>query len=131
MRDKRVDSLETLIENAKQNGVKLIACTMSMDVMGITKEELMDGVEYAGVGTYLGDAEGQCQPVHLAAVFAKSLQTIKPPREVLLFVLRCLTHSCSRYSIWPLMNENRLPPRLRFLSKAKKKALTGLVFAFS
>ncbi|MGI6349553.1 MAG: FAD-dependent oxidoreductase [Eubacteriales bacterium] len=57
MRDKRVDSLETLIENAKQNGVKLIACTMSMDVMGITKEELMDGVEYAGVGTYLGDAE--------------------------------------------------------------------------
>lgn len=57
MRDKRVDSLETLIENAKQNGVKFIACTMSMDVMGITKEELMDGVEYAGVGTYLGDAE--------------------------------------------------------------------------
>lgn len=57
MRDKNVDSLETLVENAKANGVKLIACTMSMDVMGITKEELIDGIEYAGVGTYLGDAE--------------------------------------------------------------------------
>lgn len=57
MNDKNIDSLETLIKSAMKNGVKLIACTMSMDVMGITKEELIDGVEYAGVGTYLGDAE--------------------------------------------------------------------------
>ncbi len=57
MRDKNVDSLEALMNSAKENGVKLIACTMSMDVMGITKEELIDGIEYAGVGTYLGDAE--------------------------------------------------------------------------
>jgi peroxiredoxin family protein len=35
-----------------------MACTMSMDVMGIKPEELIDGVELAGVGTYLGDAEG-------------------------------------------------------------------------
>ena len=57
MKDKNIDSLEELIKKAMANGVKMIACTMSMDVMGITKEELIDGVELAGVGTYLGDAE--------------------------------------------------------------------------
>ncbi len=57
MKDKNIDSLEDLIKKAMSNGVKMIACTMSMDVMGITKEELIDGVELAGVGTYLGDAE--------------------------------------------------------------------------
>jgi CoA-disulfide reductase len=57
MKDKNVDSLETLIQNAIDNGVKIIACTMSMDIMGITKEELIDGIDFAGVGTYLGSAE--------------------------------------------------------------------------
>ncbi len=57
MADKNVDSLETLMRQAMANGVKLVACTMSMDVMGITKEELIDGVELAGVASYLGDAE--------------------------------------------------------------------------
>jgi NADPH-dependent 2,4-dienoyl-CoA reductase/sulfur reductase-like enzyme/peroxiredoxin family protein/TusA-related sulfurtransferase/rhodanese-related sulfurtransferase len=57
MRKKNVDSLEALIKKAQDNGVKIIACTMSMDVMGIKEEELIDGIEYAGVGTYLGDAE--------------------------------------------------------------------------
>lgn len=57
MKDKNIDSLEDLVKKAMANGVKMIACTMSMDVMGITKEELIDGVEFAGVGTYLGDAE--------------------------------------------------------------------------
>ena len=57
MQDKNVDSLETLIEKAIHAGVKIIACTMSMDVMGIKQEELIDGVELGGVGTYLGDAE--------------------------------------------------------------------------
>lgn len=57
MKDKNVDSLEMLMKQAMANGVKLIACTMSMDVMGITKEELIDGVELAGVASYLGDAE--------------------------------------------------------------------------
>ena len=38
-------------------GVKFIACTMSMDVMGIQKSELMGGLEYAGVATYLGEAD--------------------------------------------------------------------------
>jgi peroxiredoxin family protein len=57
MKDKNIDSLEDLVKKAMDNGVKMIACTMSMDVMGITKEEIIDGVEFAGVGTYLGDAE--------------------------------------------------------------------------
>lgn len=57
MKDKNVDSLETLMQHALDNGIRLVACTMSMDVMGITKEELIDGVEFAGVASYLGDAE--------------------------------------------------------------------------
>lgn len=57
MNDKNVDSLEDLIKKAIKSGVKIVACTMSMDVMGIKKEELIDGVELGGVGAYLGDAE--------------------------------------------------------------------------
>ena len=57
MHDKNVDSLETLIQSAIRQGVKIVACTMSMDVMGIKAEELIDGVELGGVGAYLGDAE--------------------------------------------------------------------------
>ncbi|MDD5953469.1 MAG: FAD-dependent oxidoreductase [Oscillospiraceae bacterium] len=57
MNDKRIDSLEDMMKKAMENGVKIIACSMSMDVMGIRKEELIDGVEIGGVGTYLGDAE--------------------------------------------------------------------------
>ncbi|MGP1458538.1 MAG: FAD-dependent oxidoreductase [Treponema sp.] len=57
MNDKNVDSLESLIKNAIKLGVKIVACTMSMDVMGIKKEELIDGIELGGVGAYLGDAE--------------------------------------------------------------------------
>lgn len=57
MKDKNVDTLEDLMKSAMDNGVKIVACTMSMDVMGIKKEELIDGIEYAGVAAYLGDAE--------------------------------------------------------------------------
>ena len=57
MNDKNVDSLETLMQHALDSGIRLVACTMSMDIMGITKEELIDGVEFAGVASYLGDAE--------------------------------------------------------------------------
>jgi peroxiredoxin family protein len=46
-----------LIEQAKANGVKLMACNMSMDVMGIKKEELIDGVDIGGVAAYLGEAD--------------------------------------------------------------------------
>lgn len=57
MKKKNVDSLPSLINQAIEQDIKLIACTMSMDVMGITKEELRDEVEYGGVGTYIGDTE--------------------------------------------------------------------------
>ena len=57
MRDKNVSSLEELMKKAMASGIKLVACTMSMDVMGIKKEELIDGVEFAGVTSYLGNAE--------------------------------------------------------------------------
>ncbi|NLI53591.1 MAG: FAD-dependent oxidoreductase [Clostridiales bacterium] len=57
MKKKNVDSLETLIQKAMKAGVKIVACTMSMDIMGIKEEELIDGIELGGVGAYLGDAE--------------------------------------------------------------------------
>lgn len=56
MAEKNVDSLETLMKSAQEVGVKFIACAMSMDVMGIKEEELIDGVEVGGVATYLGEA---------------------------------------------------------------------------
>jgi peroxiredoxin family protein len=49
-------SLPQLIELAKEQGVKLVACTMTMDLLGLKKEELIDGMELAGVAAYLGDA---------------------------------------------------------------------------
>ena len=57
MKDKNIDSLEELMKKAMDAGVKIIACSMSMVVMGIREEELIDGVEIGGVGTYLGEAE--------------------------------------------------------------------------
>jgi peroxiredoxin family protein len=57
MRKKNIQSLEELIQIALDNGVKLVACTMSMDVMGIQKEELIDGIEYGGVVSMLSTAE--------------------------------------------------------------------------
>ncbi len=56
MKKHNVKSLPELINEAQKNGVKFIACTMSMGLMGIKKEELMDGIEYAGVGAYIGDS---------------------------------------------------------------------------
>ena len=46
-----------LIENARAHGVRIVACQMSMDVMGIKKEELIDGVELGGVATFIGAGE--------------------------------------------------------------------------
>ncbi len=56
MKTKNVMTLPELMNNAINSGVKLVACSMSMDVMGIKKEELIDGVEIGGVGYYLGEA---------------------------------------------------------------------------
>ncbi|ATF10590.1 DsrE/DsrF/DrsH-like family protein [Brevibacillus sp. HB1.4B] len=49
-------TLPQLIELAQEQGVKLVACTMTMDLLGLKQEELLDGMEYAGVAAYLGDA---------------------------------------------------------------------------
>ena len=57
MKNKNIDSLETLIQSTIANGIELVACQMSMDVMGIHKEELIDGVKIGGVGYYLGAAD--------------------------------------------------------------------------
>ncbi len=57
MKQQNVMTLDELIASAKEQGIKLVACTMSMDVMGLREEELMDGLEYAGVGSYLGEAD--------------------------------------------------------------------------
>jgi peroxiredoxin family protein len=57
MKQQHVSSIEELIATAQEQGIKMIACTMSMDVMGIRAEELLDGLEYAGVATYLGEAD--------------------------------------------------------------------------
>ena len=56
MADKQIVSLEELIQLARELGVKMIACTMSMDAMGLSKAELVDGLEYGGVATYMADA---------------------------------------------------------------------------
>ncbi len=53
MKNKNVSSLKELIEDAQKSGIKFIACQMSMDVMGLTKEELIDGVEIGGVASYI------------------------------------------------------------------------------
>lgn len=49
-------SLPELIALAQEQGVKLVACTMTMDLLGLKKEELIDNIEYAGVAAYLADA---------------------------------------------------------------------------
>lgn len=57
MRDNNAMSLEELVEAAREQDVKFVACTLSMDVLGFKKEELMDDIEYAGVAAYLGEAD--------------------------------------------------------------------------
>lgn len=57
MKRKNIESLETLRDMAVANGVEFIACQMSMDVMGISKEELLDNVTIGGVATYMNRAE--------------------------------------------------------------------------
>ena len=57
MKDKNVSSLDELVQAAVDSGIELVACQMSMDVMGIKLEELIDGVKLGGVGYMLGEAE--------------------------------------------------------------------------
>lgn len=56
MRDKNVSSLEDLMQMARDLGVRIVACEMSRDVMGIADDELIAGLEFGGVAAFLGDA---------------------------------------------------------------------------
>lgn len=56
MKNKNVSTLSELIQSAKDNGVKFIACNMSMDIMGIKQEELIDGIEIGGVAKYIAES---------------------------------------------------------------------------
>ena len=57
MAKKHVSSLTQLIRSAQEQGVRFIACTMSMDLMGIRKEELIPGIQYGNVGTFIDAAD--------------------------------------------------------------------------
>jgi peroxiredoxin family protein len=57
MKKKNVATLAELMRLAKELDVEMIACTMSMDVLGIKEEELIDGLKFAGVATYLAEAD--------------------------------------------------------------------------
>jgi len=57
MKEKKIDSLPILIQKARESGIKFVACSMSMEVMGINKDELIDGIEIGGVAHYLSEAD--------------------------------------------------------------------------
>ncbi|MBN8236267.1 DsrE/DsrF/DrsH-like family protein [Halobacillus kuroshimensis] len=57
MKKHNVMPLPDLIDMAEEQDVNLVACTMTMDLLGLQKEELMDDIQYAGVAAYLADAE--------------------------------------------------------------------------
>ncbi|MCH3916676.1 MAG: FAD-dependent oxidoreductase [Spirochaetia bacterium] len=59
MKKKQVDQLRTMFAQAKAQGVRMVACQMSMDIMGVTEAELLDGVEVGGVATYM-EAASSC-----------------------------------------------------------------------
>lgn len=58
MKNKNISTLNELIQTAQKSGIKFIACNMSMDVMGIKEEELIEGVEIAGVAKYIAESNG-------------------------------------------------------------------------
>ena len=60
MRKKNINQLEELRQQAMDSGVEFIACQMSMDMMGVKQEELIDGVTIGGVATYMNRAEDAC-----------------------------------------------------------------------
>jgi peroxiredoxin family protein len=53
MKKAKVSKLSELLALSKELGVRLIACQMTMDVMGIKKEDLIDGLEFGGAATFL------------------------------------------------------------------------------
>jgi peroxiredoxin family protein len=56
MNDHEVTSIEEFVEMAQEFGVRMVACDMSRELLGIRDEELIDGLEFGGVATFMGDA---------------------------------------------------------------------------
>jgi peroxiredoxin family protein len=56
MNDHDVTSLEEFVEMAQEFGVRMVACDMSRELMGVRDDELIDGVEFGGVAAFMGDA---------------------------------------------------------------------------
>jgi peroxiredoxin family protein len=56
MQQRNVESLPDMVALARELGVRMVACEMSMGVMGVTREELIEGIDYGGVAVYLADA---------------------------------------------------------------------------
>jgi NADPH-dependent 2,4-dienoyl-CoA reductase/sulfur reductase-like enzyme/peroxiredoxin family protein/rhodanese-related sulfurtransferase/TusA-related sulfurtransferase len=57
MREKNIDTLSRMMQTGLENGVRIMACQMSMDLMGIQREELIDGIEVVGVATMLASSD--------------------------------------------------------------------------
>ncbi|MCA9974936.1 MAG: DsrE/DsrF/DrsH-like family protein [Anaerolineales bacterium] len=56
MKDHDVTSLEEMIGMAQEFGVRMVACEMSKELLGVHDDELIDGIEFGGVATFMGDA---------------------------------------------------------------------------
>ena len=56
MRDHAVTSMEEFVELARELGVRMVACDMSRELLGVRDDELMDGLEFGGVASFMGDA---------------------------------------------------------------------------
>jgi peroxiredoxin family protein len=57
MKQANAMSLQELVQTAREQEVKFVACTLSMDILGFSEDEMMDDIEYAGVAAYLGEAD--------------------------------------------------------------------------
>jgi peroxiredoxin family protein len=57
MAAKNIKSLKGMIDDARELGVKFLICDLSMGIMGVQKEEFMEGVDFCGVGRYLQEAK--------------------------------------------------------------------------
>jgi peroxiredoxin family protein len=57
MKRKQVSTLAELMQAAQQHGARFIACQMTMDLMGIKKEELIDGVQFGGAASYVSTTD--------------------------------------------------------------------------
>ncbi len=65
MKNNNVPMLTDLIGTAQETGVRLIACTMTMDLLGLKEDELIDGVELGGVASFLGEANESSQALFI------------------------------------------------------------------